>query len=353
MRKYIALSLALCMLLAVTACGGSASKAPAASSAAPAAPASSAAPAAPASSAAPAAPAKPMIMTIGTGDVGGSFYPVGAALAKAVNDHVPGSKVNVETSAGSPDNARNTQSKDIDLGLCTADVALNAMAGEKAFEGKPSPDLRAIFALYGSVAQWLTLSDSGIEYVDDLAGKPASVGMTASATEIAAKAAITAAGISYPDGLKAQFLGIGEGADSVRDGTSIAVTAFGGLPQGGFLDLSATKSVRLLKFKPETLDKILAGNSSYYKAKLPLDVYKVVNTEPVETFGVKALVIVHADMSEEAAYNITKACLDNIPELIAGHASLKAMEDINFVTTDLAIPVHPGAEKYFKEKGYI
>jgi TRAP transporter TAXI family solute receptor len=292
-------------------------------------------------------------MTIGTGDVGGSFYPVGAAIAKAINDYVPGAKVNVETAAGSPDNARNVQAGNVDLGLATSDVCLAAMEGIKAFEGKPSPDLRAIFALYGSVSQWLALDDSGVEYVDELGGKNVSVGMTASATEIGARVALEAAGIKYPDGINAQFLGIGEGADAVRDGTAVAVHSFGGLPQGGYLDLSSTKTVRLLKYKPETLQKILDENSYYYRASIPLDVYKVTNTEPPESFGVKALFITNAKMDEELVYNITGACLEHIDELINGHASLKAMEDIVFVTNDIAIPLHPGAERYMKEKGFI
>ncbi|WP_312832989.1 TAXI family TRAP transporter solute-binding subunit [Sedimentibacter saalensis] len=291
------------------------------------------------------------IFTMGTGDVGGTLYPVGSAIAKAINDTLPEYKVNVETTSGSPDNARMTGSGELDLGLVTGDVASMAMNGKGAFEGKAVPKIRALFATFPSVSMWMSLDESEVENVEDLKGEKVSVGMAGSAAEVAANIIFTNAGFKYPDDLDVQYLGVGEGTDAVRDGHVVTHHAFGGYPQGGMLDLAETKNAHLLAYSDELLNKIVEANSYYYKATVPAGTYKGQDKD-MQTFGVKCLFIASEDMDEETAYQITKAAWEKIEDLKAGHSSLSAMTE-DFVASDLPIPLHPGAERYWREIGIL
>lgn len=291
------------------------------------------------------------IFTMGTGDVGGTLYPVGSAIAKAINDTVSNYKVNVETTSGSPDNARMTNSGELDLGLVTGDVASMALNGVGAFEGKAAPKLRALFATFPSVSMWMALDESGVENVEELKGKKVSVGMAGSAAEVAANIIFTNAGFKYPDDIQVQYLGVGEGTDAVRDGHVVTHHAFGGYPQGGMLDLAETKNAHLLAYSDELLNKIVEANPYYYKATVPAGTYKG-QDEDMKTFGVKCLFVASEDIDEETAYNITKAAWEKVEDLKSGHSSLAAMTE-EFVASDLPIPLHPGAERYWREIGII
>lgn len=341
MKKISVIALALTMILVATACGGSSSTAPA-----PSAPAGSSTPAA--SSPAPA-PGKTTILTIGTADTGGTMYPVGATIAKVINDNVPGVKVNTETSAGSPANTVNLQAGEIDLGMIAGDVAYQSYTGTAKFEGKGCPDIRALAATYPSLSNWIVLESSKLQYVEDLGGKKLAIGPSASATAIAANAGLEAAGVAAGS---TEYLGLTEGADSVGDGVHDAAHAFAGIPIGGFLNLTNIKAAHLLAYKEETLDKIIAANGSYYKAVIPKGTYNN-QTEDIPTFGVKCLVAVNASMDKDLVYKMAEAIHTHPDDLVAGHASMAAMLDPAFMCDDLPIPLHPGAEEYYKSAGLI
>ncbi len=341
MKKISVIALALAMILMATACGGSSSTAPAAASA----PAGSSAPA---SSSAPA-PGKTVILTIGTADTGGTMYPVGCTIAKVINDNVPGVKVNAETSAGSPANTVNLQAGEIDLAMIAGDVAFESYSGTGKFEGKACADIRALAATYPSLSNWIVLESSKLQYVEELNGKKLAIGPSASATAIAANAGLQAAGVTAS---ATEYLGLTEGADSVGDGVHDAAHAFAGIPIGGFLNLTNIKASHLLAYKEETLDKIIAANGSYYKAVIPAGTYNN-QTADIPTFGVKCLVAVNASMDEELVSKMAEALHTHPDDLVAGHASMTAMTDAAFMCNDLPIPLHPGAEAYYKSAGLI
>lgn len=294
---------------------------------------------------------KTKILTIGTADTGGTMYPVGAAIAKVINDNVSGVKVNVETSKGSPVNATNLQTNEIDLGMVAGDVAYSAFNGVTTFDGNKQDKIRVLAGCYPSLSNWIALKNSGMEFVHDLKGKKVAVGPQASATEIAANAAFTVMGIDSGN-TTIENLGLGDGADAVGDGITDSAHGFAGVPIAGQLNLSNTKDTIELKYTDEELDQIIANNGSYYKAVIPKGTYKG-QEEDIPTFGVKALVCVSADMDEELVYEMAKALAEHIPDLVAGHASMSAMEDPAFFSSDMPIPLHPGAERYYKEAGYI
>jgi TRAP transporter TAXI family solute receptor len=290
------------------------------------------------------------IYTIGTGDVGGAFYPVGSTVAKVMNDHIPGLKVTVESTGGSVDNARMVGTGDLQFGMCMGDIAYQAMTGGGKFD-QAYPKVRALFATYSSISQWITLADSGINSIADFKGKKIAVGMPGSGSEVASGLVISNSGINYPDEIDPQYIGVGEGAEAVRDGHAAAAHAMGGLPQGGFLDLAETKSVKMVPVDKAAVDKIREKEPYYFAAQIPAGLYKGVD-EPVDSIGVKCMVIVNEDVPEDLVYEITKACWENMDQMISGHASLKEMEP-DYVAKDLPIPLHPGAEKYWEEQGLL
>ena len=295
---------------------------------------------------------KTTILTMSTGDTGGSLYPAGSAIAKIVNDNVSGVKMNIETSSGSADNARNTSDGTVELGLCTADVATQAVNSTGKFEGQNCNNIKALFPIYSSIWQAMTLKSSGIEYIEDTVGQSVSVGMAASAAELCANLVYTEMGEQYPDCIKAQYLGVGEGCDAVKDGIAVAHISFGGYPQGGMLDLSNTKDAVLLKFQNATLQKILADYSYYFETSIPAGTYTGQDAD-VTTYGVKCLCIANGDLSDEMAYNIVKAVMENREDLVAGNSALKEMLNDDYVVGELPIEFHPGAVKYYKEAGLM
>lgn len=328
-RMFATLLTAAMLLSALAGCGGGTSSGSASSGDAPA--------------------GKTQIMTIGTADSTGTMYPVGAGVASVINDNVPGFKVNVETSKGSPANCVNIQQGNVDLATIAGDTALQAVEGMGNFEGQACPDVRALCGVYASLSNWIALKDSGMTMVHDLAGKNVAVGPEASTTEIAALAGLAACGVEPAEKVN---LGLGDAAEEVGDGVRDAAHGFAGVPIGGQLSVAQTKDCVFLAYTDEELDNVIAGNPSYYKTVIPAGTYPGQDAD-VATFGVKCLVCVNANMDENTVYAFAEAIATHVDDLVAAHASMTSMKDPNFICNDLPIALHPGAEKYFQEAGML
>ena len=328
-KKLIALALSAAMMASLAGCGsGGSSSAP---------------------SGGAATTGKTQILTIGTADSTGTMYPVGAGVASVINDNIPGFKVNVETSKGSPANCVNVQQGNVDLATITADVAYQAVNGEGSFEGQACSDLRAICAVYASMSNWIALKSSGMTLVSELDGKNVAVGPEASTTEIAGLVGLDAAGAVPSETVN---LGLGDGAEEVGDGVRDASHGFAGIPIGGQLSVAQTKDCVFLAYTDEELDKIIADNPSYYKTAIPAGTDPG-QDEDVPTFGVKCLIVVRADMDDETAYSFAEAISTHVSDLVASHASMKSMEDTSFICNDIPIELHPGAAKYYQDAGML
>ena len=350
MRKVLSLVLALCMISMLTACGGGGSSTTAAAAA------ETTAAAAAAETTAAAAAEKPargnVIWTFGTADTGGSMYPAGAAVSQCWTNNVQGMKCNTQTSTGSFQNVQDVASGEVDVAVATADVVLNGYNGTGKFAEIGALDnICVIGAVYTSVLSGVALKSSNFKYVHDLVGKRVAVGPASSATENASLAAFDVMGITK-DNTSLENLGLGDGADAVGDGILDAAFGFAGLPIGGQLNLAATKDIDVLDLTDEELDKILANNAAYIKTKIPAGTYTGVDYD-TQTFGVKCLIIVQKDADEDLIYDLCKAMNEGAADMAAGNALLKDMTDPAFLCTQMPIPLHPGAEKYFKEIGAL
>ena len=293
-----------------------------------------------------------VIMTFGTADTGGSMYPAGAAVSQVWTNNVQGVKCNTQTSTGSFQNCQDVSTGEVDVAVATSDVVLNAYNGTGKFADIGKLDnLRVIGAVYTSVLSGVALKSSGLTYIHELLGKRVAVGPAASATENATLAAFGVMGIDSSN-TSLENLGLGDGADSVGDGILDAAFGFAGLPIGGQLNLAATKEIQVLDMTQEEIDKVLAGNAAYIQTKIPAGTYTGQDND-ANTFGVKCLIIVTADMDEDLVYDLCKAMNEHTEELAAGNALLKDMTDPSFLCTQMPIPLHDGAQKYYSEQGLI
>lgn len=335
MKKVLSLILALAMVFALVACG---EKQPASDGDA---------------SGDGDKPARGnVIMTFGTADTGGSMYPAGAAVSQVWTNNVQGVKCNTQTSTGSFQNCQDVSTGEVDVAVATSDVVLNAYNGTGKFADIGKLDnLRVIGAVYTSVLSGVALKSSGLTYIHDLLGKRVAVGPAASATENATLAAFAAMDITK-DNTSLENLGLGDGADSVGDGILDAAFGFAGLPIGGQLNLAATKEIQVHDMTQEEIDKVLAGNAAYIQTKIPAGTYTGQDND-ANTFGVKCLIIVTADMDADLVYDLCKAMNEHTEEMAAGNALLKDMTDPSFLCTQMPIPLHDGAQKYYSEQGLI
>ena len=335
MKKVLSLILALAMVFALVACG---EKQPASDG--------------DASSDGDKPARGNVIMTFGTADTGGSMYPAGAAVSQVWTNNVEGVKCNTQTSTGSFQNCQDVSTGEVDVAVATSDVVLNAYNGTGKFADIGKLDnLRVIGAVYTSVLSGVALKSSGLTYIHELLGKRVAVGPAASATENATLAAFAAMDITK-DNTSLENLGLGDGADSVGDGILDAAFGFAGLPIGGQLNLAATKEIQVLDMTQEEIDKVLAGNAAYIQTKIPAGTYTGQDND-ANTFGVKCLIIVTADMDADLVYDLCKAMNEHTEELAAGNALLKDMTDPSFLCTQMPIPLHDGAQKYYSEQGLI
>lgn len=335
MKKVLSLILALAMVFALVACG---EKQPASDG--------------DASSDGDKPARGNVIMTFGTADTGGSMYPAGAAVSQVWTNNVQGVKCNTQTSTGSFQNCQDVSTGEVDVAVATSDVVLNAYNGTGKFADIGKLDnLRVIGAVYTSVLSGVTLKSSGLTYIHDLLGKRVAVGPAASATENATLAAFGVMGIDSSN-TSLENLGLGDGADSVGDGILDAAFGFAGLPIGGQLNLAATKEIQVLDMTQEEIDKVLAGNAAYIQTKIPAGTYTGQDND-ANTFGVKCLIIVTADMDADLVYDLCKAMNEHTEEMAAGNALLKDMTDPSFLCTQMPIPLHDGAQKYYSEQGLI
>lgn len=335
MKKVLSLILALAMVFALVACG---EKQPASDG--------------DASSDGDKPARGNVIMTFGTADTGGSMYPAGAAVSQVWTNNVEGVKCNTQTSTGSFQNCQDVSTGEVDVAVATSDVVLNAYNGTGKFADIGKLDnLRVIGAVYTSVLSGVALKSSGLTYIHELLGTRVAVGPAASATENATLAAFGVMGIDSSN-TSLENLGLGDGADSVGDGILDAAFGFAGLPIGGQLNLAATKEIQVLDMTQEEIDKVLAGNAAYIQTKIPAGTYTGQDND-ANTFGVKCLIIVTADMDADLVYDLCKAMNEHTEELAAGNALLKDMTDPSFLCTQMPIPLHDGAQKYYSEQGLI
>ncbi|NPV70438.1 MAG: TAXI family TRAP transporter solute-binding subunit [Firmicutes bacterium] len=289
-------------------------------------------------------------LSMATGGVTGTYYPIGAAIAKVISTKVPGLEVTAEATGASVANLKMMRSGDVDLILSASNTAFGAFKGEKPFDDGAVKNMRAIMALYPEVFQFVTRKDSGIKSIADLKGKKIVVGAPGSGTERTAQMILAAYGLSYND-IKPEFLSFGEGITAMKDKLADVVVIGAGIPTSAVVDASSSLPINLIELDQAKLADLFKKEVYLTGVTIPAGTYKGIDRD-VFSAASPALLLVRENMDEETVYRITKAIFENIQAIAEAHVQGKTITLENAVK-GVSIEFHPGARKYLQEKGVL
>lgn len=295
-------------------------------------------------------PAEVKEVTIVTGGSSGTYYPIGGAMAQILTKYVPGVKATAVTSGASVVNARKVGELEAEFGLLQNDVAYYAYNGLEMFKDSKLDKLRGVATLYPEIIQIVTLKENNIKTIYDLKGKKVAVGAPGSGTAVDAMQILKAAGIDESN-TEIRYLNFKEVSDALKDKTIDAGFIVAGIPTAAVSDIAAVRDVAIVEVPDEIYQKLKEDYPFYTQVTIPAGTYKGVD-EDVKTVAVLAMLATNADLPDDLVYQITKAIFEHRDELVAAH---KRAEDITLETAleGMSIPLHPGAEKYYKEKGLL
>ncbi|MCY1294973.1 TRAP transporter solute receptor, TAXI family [compost metagenome] len=297
-----------------------------------------------------AAQAAPVFINILTGGTSGVYYPVGVGLSQIYSHGIEGSKTSVQATKASVENLNLLQSGRGELAFALGDSVADAWNGDAEAGFKtPLKKLRAIAATYPNYIQIVASQESGIRSLADLKGKRISVGAPKSGTELNARAIFKAAGLTYQDMGKVEYLPFAESVELIKNRQLDATLQSSGLGQASIRDLSATLPVVFVPIPAEVVAKI--GNNAYQNATIPAKTYDGQDTD-VPTAAIINVLVTHEGVGDDLAYQMTKLLFDNLPRLVTAHAAVKDIK-LESAATNLPIPLHPGAERFYKEKGLL
>tara|TARA_R100000005_G_scaffold93702_2_gene69770 strand:+ start:732 stop:1859 length:1128 start_codon:yes stop_codon:yes gene_type:complete len=316
--------------------------------------------------AAPAVRAEPPVslFRIGTGGTGGTYYPVGQALAHAISNPtaatvcapvpcgVPGLLAVAQTANGSVSNIEDVQSRKIESGFTQSDVAYWALSGSNVFEAAgPQRDIRGIASLYHEDIHVVARKGSGISRITDLRGKRVSLDDPGSGTLVGARIILNAYGLTEDD-LEAQYIKAGDSIKKIREGKLDAFFIIAGNPSRAISELSEEGLVTLIPISGPIASRLTWENPFFTPSIIPAGSYAGV--EAVRTLGVAALWVVSSAQSDVQVYEITKRFWENLPDLkkLGLHPKI---DRITMATAffSMSVPLHPGALKYYQESGLL
>ena len=290
-------------------------------------------------------------IAIATGGTGGVYYPLGGGMANVLTKYVPGYAATARVTGGSVDNLKLIGSQQSEVALVMVDAALDALKGEDKFKGSPV-DVRTLMVLYPNRMHVVSMEGTGVEKMSDLKGKRVSTGSPGSATEVMAFRVIEAAGLDKDKDMRRERLGVAESVNALKDRKIDAFFWVGGLPTAAVTDLGATPNVKIKMIDhADTVEKMNKKYDNLYTTGvIPAKTYPGQDKDnPIAV--VQNILVANAKMSDKVAYDIVKTFIDKRDELVAVHAEAESIKLENQSPKNSPIPWHPGAVKYFSEKG--
>ncbi len=321
MKKFVSLALVLCLILTLVASSAYAAD-------------------------------KKYTFTMGTSSTGGAVYAVGAGLAKILEDHIENLRVRAISTGGAVDNVAMMSRDEIEL-ACNAS-AVNGMAYAGEQEGLDAQtNLRGICTLYPSVFHFVVTQSSGIKSFDDLAGTKGAVGQAASATDVYTQHVVGIAGLDYKDrkDFTPVYANVSGAAEQLKDGHIDWAHMPLGLPGSAVTDLALTSKIDILPIEGEFRDKLIEEHPYYVPYVIPAGTYNGIDRD-IESAACVITLVADESVDEEIVYEITKCIWENLEEVKQIAASLAFM-DINNPAAGIGVPLHPGAERYYKEIGVM
>lgn len=298
---------------------------------------------------APVAASAEEFINILTGGTSGVYYPIGVGLAKIYADGIPGARTQVQSTKASVENLNLLQQGKGEFALALGDAVKLAWDGNAdAGFAAPLTKLRGISAAYPNYIQIAASADSGVVTLADLAGKSLSVGAAKSGTELNARAILGAAGMSYDDLSKTEYLPFAESVELMKNRQLDASLQSAGLGVASLKDLATSTPTTFVSIPPEV---VTALGAPYLPAVIPAGTYDG-QTADVPTAAIGNIFVTHEDVSEETAYLMTKLLFENLTELEASHKAAASIK-LESAIEGMPIPLHPGAERYYREVGLI
>ena len=290
-------------------------------------------------------------LSIATGGTGGVYYPYGGGIAKVISDHLDGVEATAEVTAGTVDNLKFLANRSVDLAFGLADSIDDAANQRGTFATFGNVPMRAVAVLYDNYNHIISTTDSGINTVADLNGHVVSTGAPGSGTEVSAFRILQAAGVNPDTDITKQSLSAAESVDAVKDGKIDAFFFSGGIPTGAILDLASTPG-RTIKVIPngETLSDLQNqfGSLVYHNSPIPQSIYPGMEST-VTVVAVSNILVVHPDLDDALAYDITRVLFENNGELAAVHPMAEIL-NLESATVGSPIPFHDGAIQYYRDR---
>lgn len=297
---------------------------------------------------APAAHAQQFINVL-TGGTSGVYYPLGVAIGKIFSDKIPNVKTQVQATKASVENLILLEQGRGEIAFTLGDSLKAAADGdaEAGFKAKLTK-LRTIGAIYPNYIQIVATAESGIKTLADLKGKSLSVGAPKSGTELNSRAILAAAGLSYKDLGKVEYLPFAESVDLMKNRQLAATLQSAGLGVASLKDLSTSSEITVVSVPKEIVDKI---GPPFVSVMIPANTYTGQDKD-VPTAAVINYLVTSSAVSDDLAYQMTKLIFESLPELANSHAAGREIK-LEKAALDSPIPLHPGAIRYYKEKGVI
>ncbi len=299
--------------------------------------------------------AQQKFVTIGTGGVTGVYYAAGGAICRLLNKDRKshGIRCSVESTGGSTYNVNALRGSDLDFGMVQSDVQYNSSKGLGAFEKDGAfKELRAVFSVHPEPFTVVARPDANIKTFEDFKGKRFNIGNPGSGTRVSMEELLDAMGWKPSDFSLASELKPDEHGpalcDNKIDGFFYAV----GHPSANIQDPVTTCGAKLVSLTGPAVDKLVAEKPYYAKATIAGGLYQG-NPNPTETYGVLATLVTTSKTSEETVYQLVKAVFDNFDEFKRLHPAFANVEPAKMVKDGLSVPLHEGALKYYKEKGWV
>jgi hypothetical protein len=293
-------------------------------------------------------------ITVGTGGVTGVYYAVGGAICRLMNKSraQTGIRCSVESTGGSVFNANAIKSGELDFGMAQSDIQYNAAKGDGQFKGNADPNLRAVFSVHPEPFTVLARKDAGVTKFTDFKGKRFNLGNPGSGTLASMEELLKAMGWTKADfSLAAELKADEQGTalcDNKIDGFFYGV----GHPSAAIQDPTTSCGARLIPLTGPVVDGLVKAHPYYAKAVIPGGMYAN-NPTPTETYGVLATLVTSAKVSDDTVYALVKAVFDNFDEFKKLHPAFAHLDPKEMIKNGLSAPLHPGAIKYYKEKGWM
>jgi len=288
-------------------------------------------------------------LVLATGGTAGTYYPFGGAMAKIWNSKIKDMNVTAQTSGASGENVRLINKKEVELALVQSDTLDFAFNAKEAFK-EPLKGMSAIAVLYPEVVQVVVAADGPIKSFADLKGKKVGVGAPGSGTEANYRQLLDAYGMKKED-VNGQYLSFSESAEAFKDKHIDAFVVTGAVPTSAIMDVATQNAIRILPIGDDIAGKLTQKYPFLAAVKVPANSYKG-QTADVPTVAVNAVLIAGTQLKNDMVYNLTKALFENQAELGAAHAKGKEL-NIQYAVKGVSIAFHPGAVKYYKEKGLM